>query len=436
MKALILCAGEGARLRPLTEKIPKPMILINKKPLLEYNIELLKSYGVKEIAINTSYLPEKIKEYFGDGSKFGVKLKYSYEPKLLGTAGALNNFRNFFNETFVILYGDIVTNLDIGSMIKNHNSLGGIATLALRKNTLNKNSGGFVTMNKNFQVKKFIEKSNTEKRENCSIENFWKNSGIYVLEPDVIKYIPNGFSDFGKDIFPKILESKRKVFGYDMKDYYFREVGEIKKYETAKKEIESGLVELDFNKNKAIFLDRDGVINENVYETDGKIMAPATLDQLKIIPNVKEGLAKMKELGFKIILITNQPGISQGYLSKEKLNQINEFLKKELGIDEVYSCPHYPKITGECDCRKPKIGLIKQAVNDFNINLQKSYMVGDSLSDIQTGQNANVKKTFLVGIVREDVLDIEHKKNVFPDYTLPNLIKIAKKIEDLERKKP
>ena len=113
MKALILCAGKGERLRPLTDTIPKPMVPINNKPLLEYNILLCKKHGITEIAINTSYLPEQIKQYFGNGEKFGVNIHYSYEPELLGTSGSVNNFRDFLDETFVVIYGDAVTDIDL-----------------------------------------------------------------------------------------------------------------------------------------------------------------------------------------------------------------------------------------------------------------------------------------------------------------------------------
>ena len=185
--------------------------------------------------------------------------------------------------------------------------------------------------------------------------------------------------------------------------------------------------------NKAVFLDRDGVINEIVYEVDGKIMAPANLEQLKILPKVKEGIAELKNQGFKIISITNQPGIAFGYLTKEKLDEINSFLKKELGIDEIYSCTHHIKYTGDCNCRKPKTGLIEQAKKDFDLNIQDSYIVGDSLSDIETGKNAKVKNTFLIGIVREDILNLQHQKGIFPDFTLPNLVDVANKIKELEK---
>jgi len=185
-------------------------------------------------------------------------------------------------------------------------------------------------------------------------------------------------------------------------------------------------------KNKAVFMDRDGVINNILYEPDGNILAPSKLEQLEIFPNVKEGIAEIKKLGFKVIVITNQPGVCFGYLKKENLQKINEYLKKELGIDEIYSCVHHPKYNGDCECRKPKIGLLLQAAADFDLNLMQSYMVGDNLSDIETGKNAKVKKTFRMGILRDDIIELQHQKNIFPDFTLPDLLEIAKKIKHIE----
>lgn len=184
--------------------------------------------------------------------------------------------------------------------------------------------------------------------------------------------------------------------------------------------------------NKAVFLDRDGTINEILYEEDGKLMSPANIEQVKILPNVKEGIKELKRLGFKIIGITNQPGVAFGYLKEEKLEEINAYLKKELGIDEIYSCPHHPKLTGECACRKPQAGMIKQAAQDFDINISKSYMVGDNLNDIKTGNNAGVKKTFRIGASREEIIELQYQKKIFPDYTLPDLLEVAKKIKEIE----
>jgi len=186
--------------------------------------------------------------------------------------------------------------------------------------------------------------------------------------------------------------------------------------------------------NRAIFLDRDGVITQLSYEPDGVVMPPSNLSQVKILPKAKEAIQEMRELGFKIIGVTNQPGVAFGYLKEDSLREINSFLKKELNIDEIYSCIHHPKYTGDCECRKPKIGLLKQAEKDFNLDIAKSYIVGDNLSDIETGKNAGVLKTFRIGKIREDMLEIQYEKNIFPDFTFPDLLEVSKKIKSLEER--
>ncbi len=246
MKAIILSAGRGERLRPLTDSLPKPMVQINNKPVLEYLILLCKKYGITEIGINTSYLPQKIREYFGDGKKFGVNITYSFEGELLGTSGALNNFRDFLKgkEPFLVIYGDNLTNINLDKMIKFHKTKKGIATIALRKKSVSKKPASLVFTNKNGRLIKFIEKPSEETFKELCKEFYLSNSGIYVLQPEIIKYLPPGFSDFAYDIFPKLL--KKGIFSFMMDEYYFREVGSVEKYRLAKEEIESKKVKLDF----------------------------------------------------------------------------------------------------------------------------------------------------------------------------------------------
>ena len=159
MKAIILCAGKGERLRPLTNEIPKPMIPINNMPVLEYLIALCRKHSIRDIAINTSYLPEKIKQYFGDGRKFGVKLRYSYEPELLGTSGALNNFRAFFDSSFFVLYGDNLTDLNLTEMMDYHKKKKGLGTLFVYKEPLvdEKTTPGVIILNEDGKIQRIIE---------------------------------------------------------------------------------------------------------------------------------------------------------------------------------------------------------------------------------------------------------------------------------------
>ena len=255
MKAIILAAGKGERLNPLTEKIPKAMIPINGKPLLEYILLLCKEHGIKDIAINTSYLSDKIKDYFGTGEKWGVNIKFSFESELLGTSGALNNFRDFFrNEPFFVIYGDNITDVNLSEMMDQYNKSKPFSSIFLyhEKMADEKTTFGCVVIDDKKNVKKIIEnldKSSIEYLKNISEKFKFTNSGIYILDNKALDFIPNGFSDFAKDIFPLLLEKDKKIVGY-FENCYIREIGQMHRYEKAKKEIESGEIKLDYIENE------------------------------------------------------------------------------------------------------------------------------------------------------------------------------------------
>jgi NDP-sugar pyrophosphorylase family protein len=250
MKAIILSAGKGERLQPITNTIPKPMVPINSMPLLEYNILLCKKHGIKDIAINTSHLPEKIKDFFGNGEKWGVNIHYSYEPELLGTSGALNNFRELLDETFIIIYGDNLTDIDLTKMEEHHKNKNSIITLALRKMPKDYKTQSLLFADDNLKLTKFYEKPTDEEVESLSREFKLINSGIYICEPEILNHVPSGFSDFARNIFPELIKNQKNIFGFMIDDYHFREVGKIEKYELAKNEIESGKVKLTFMQNE------------------------------------------------------------------------------------------------------------------------------------------------------------------------------------------
>jgi NDP-sugar pyrophosphorylase family protein len=250
MKAVILCAGKGERLRPLTNKIPKPMILINNKPILEYLIMLCKKHGINEIFISTSYMSEVIKNYFGDGSKWGVKLIYSVEKEneLPGTAGALKKFKQFLNETFFVIYGDNLTNLNLTKMLNFHCSKKGLGTIFVYKEPLadEKSTPAIVAVKSDGEIFDLIERpveSDKERLEKITSDQKYMNSGIYVLEPEIFNFIPEKPSDFMVDIFPESMKSE-KLFAF-RDNPYIREVGIFLRLNKAKEEIESGQISLD-----------------------------------------------------------------------------------------------------------------------------------------------------------------------------------------------
>lgn len=223
MKGMIMAAGLGSRLMPLTESIPKPMVPILNKPVMQYCVELLKKHGVNEIIANTHYYPESIRNYFGDGSKFDVRLEYSYEKELLGTAGGVKNNRWFLDETFFIVSGDALTNIDLTEMAKFHKESNALVTLAL-KPVKEVSKYGVVVTEKDGKIKAFQEKPKASE----ALSNM-VNTGIYIFEPEIFDYIPDGFYDFGKELFPKLVEMNERIYGFNTNDYW-SDVGNLEVY--------------------------------------------------------------------------------------------------------------------------------------------------------------------------------------------------------------
>lgn len=226
-KAIILAGGKGTRLRPITYEIPKGMIPIRGRPILEHIISLLRKYDVREIIISIGYLGEKIEEYFGDGSKFGVNIKYVREKKPLGTGGGLNLAKQFIDDTFILINGDILMDIDISDLYSYHKEHKALATVSLT--TVDDTASFGVVEMKGSQIIKFVEKP--KKKESSS--NL-VNAGFYILEPEVFDLVPEGFSAIEKHVFPKITE-KGKLFGYAFSGQWFS-INNKEEYENAIKE--------------------------------------------------------------------------------------------------------------------------------------------------------------------------------------------------------
>lgn len=227
MKALVLAAGKGERLRPLTDSIPKVMLPIKNKPILQYHIEQLREAGITDIAVNLHHFPEKIRDYFGNGKKLGVNITYSYEKELLGTAGAVKKLKGFLNETFVVVYGDILSELQIKKVIDFHREKSGKATITVHESDHPWDSA-CVSVNKDGRVIKFVEKPGKE-----NVFSNLTSTALYVIEPEVIDLIPEGHSDFAKDIFPKLLKKGIGVYAY-VTDAYRKDIGTPERYKEAK----------------------------------------------------------------------------------------------------------------------------------------------------------------------------------------------------------
>lgn len=200
MKAVILAAGKGERLKGVVDDIPKPMIKYRGKPLLQHNLERCREFGIKEICINTSHLADAIQSYFGDGSSFGVRIHFSRESEMLGTAGALNNFRHILDgEPFFVLYGDNYSHIDLASLVRKmeEQKCLGVIAFHYREDVSHSGVGEFGA---DGRIIRFVEKPKPG-----TTSSHWVNAGVYLFNPAILRHIDAGFSDFAKDIFPSLL---------------------------------------------------------------------------------------------------------------------------------------------------------------------------------------------------------------------------------------
>ena len=238
MKAMILAAGKGTRVRPITHTIPKPMIPILQKPVMEFLLELLRQHGFDQIMVNVSHLAHEIENYFRDGQKFGVQIAYSFEGRIvdgelvgeaLGSAGGMRriqDFSPFFDGTFVVLCGDALIDLDLTAAVKWHREKGSIATVIMKSVPREEvSSYGVVVTDEDGRIKAFQEKPSVEEALSTSI-----NTGIYIFEPEVLDYIPSGEEfDIGSQLFPKLVEMGAPFYGITM-DFQWVDIGKVPDY--------------------------------------------------------------------------------------------------------------------------------------------------------------------------------------------------------------
>ncbi len=250
MKAMILAAGKGTRVRPITYTIPKPMIPILQKPVMEFLLELLKQHGFNQVVANVSHLANEIEGYFRDGQRFGVELAYSFEGRItngelvgdaLGSAGGMRkiqDFSPFFDDTFVVLCGDALIDLDLTEAVRRHKEKGSIATIVMKSVPIKQvPSYGVVVTDDTGRIKSFQEKPKVEEALSTDI-----NTGIYIFEPEIFKYIPSGQEfDIGGDLFPKLVEANEAFYGIRM-DFEWVDIGKVPDYWQAIQDVLTGQV--------------------------------------------------------------------------------------------------------------------------------------------------------------------------------------------------
>lgn len=429
--AVIQAGGKGTRLRELTnDKIPKPLLEINGKPMIEWQIENLVQYGIREVVIIVGHLGEKIQEYFGNGNRWKVKIEYIREKRPLGSAGALIFLKNKSKKDIIFIFGDVMFNLDWNRFIGFHERKNGQVTLLVHPNSHPYDSD-LVIMEEGNKVSGFDYKGGqrNEYYDNCV------NAGLYILKVGVLNdFAEERYLDLEKDVLPELI-SKGLVYGYKTPEYV-KDAGTPERFKRISKEQKRGVwrnKNLE-NKQRCIFLDRDGTVNKY----NALISAP---DELELEDNVAEAVRLINESGYLAIVATNQPVVARGMCDIEMVEKIHRKLGVLLGekgayLDDIVFCPHHPDrgYPGEnaeykvkCGCRKPLTGMIEEMVEKYHIDKCQSYVIGDTTTDIQLGINSGIKTT----LVHTGQAGMDGKYEVHADIEAEDLLSAVRKILEL-----
>jgi len=423
MKVVIMAGGKGTRVSSIANDIPKPMIPICGKPILEHQIECLKKNGLTEIILVIGHLGQNIMDYFGDGSRFRCNISYYTEAEPLGTAGALFKLENL-SDDFILLNGDIIFDIDFSRMISFHREKNAYVSLAVHPNSHPFDSA-VIFSNSNNQVTRWLNKEDDRSWYKNQV-----NAGIHIISADFLKSCPylKEKVDLDRDILKPSI-SDGKIFAYPTPEY-IKDMGTPERYAQVMSDIENGIVRKKnlSVKQKCVFLDRDGTIN--IF--NDFITKP---ENFELIEGAAEAIKKINCLGYLAIVITNQPVIARGEVDFKTLDMIHMKMETDLGkhgayIDDLFYCPHHPDrgFPGElpeykinCDCRKPKPGMILKAAEKYNIDLSQSYMVGDDLRDVKAGINAGCIPVFLNEKTERTEITVEGN-NVFQFLNLSEFI--------------
>lgn len=401
MKAVIQAGGKGTRISEITgDVIPKPMLEISGYPILYHQMMNLKKNGITDITVIIGHLGNVIKDYFGDGKQFGLNISYVEEDpqKPLGTAGSLYFLKDKLKENFVFLLADVFIDIDFEKMEQYHIANNADVTLLTHPNGHPFDSD--LVVEEGGVVKAFDYKSNH--RTTYNYKNL-VNAGVMIFSPSVFKYLTELRKyNYEKDIIVPLI-NEGKVVSYKSSEYA-KDMGTPERYRRVQEDYNSGICDAKnlANKQKAIFLDRDGTINEYV----GFLRKE---EDFRLIPGVSEAIKKINNSGYLAIVVTNQPVIARGEVTEEELEEIHKKMETLLGldgayIDDIYYCPHHPdkgfegeipELKIECDCRKPKTGMLEKAAREHNIDLSSSIMIGDSTLDIKMAENAGMQSVLL-----------------------------------------
>jgi len=390
-QTVILAGGVGARLRPLTNTTPKPMVLVNNRPYLEYLIELLKQNGISEVVLLLGYLYEKIVDHFGDGSNYGINIKYSIGDVSFETGKRIKDAENLIQDHFLLMYCDNYWPLDLERLMAFHNKNQTAATVTVytNKDGITRNN---IYVDENGYVVKYDKSREDENLNGVEI-------GFFIFDKKVLELMPDDNFSFEKVALPQLIE-KRQLSGY-LTDHRYYSIGSLERIPKTEKYLKP---------KKIIFLDRDGVINKKA----SKAEYVKSWDEFEFLPGAIEAMTLLAQNDYKIFIISNQAGIARGAMTEHDLKEIHGNMEKELKkhnvkIEKIYYCPH--GWDDGCECRKPKPGMLFQASREHDLDLSKALFIGDDERDLQAGNAAGCRTILvdsemsLLKVVKEKIIN-------------------------------
>lgn len=402
MQVAIMAGGKGTRIAEYFPDLPKPMVPLCGKPILQHQIELLVGQGFCNITLVVGYMAEKISSYFGDGHQFGARLSYITEDIPLGTGGALALLPK---QDTLLLMGDVYLDVDFERFVEFfYKKKAGVALFA-HPNSHPWDSDILVADAEN-RVVAWASKKEEARGELRNLVN----AGIYILSAEMLPVAAEKLDLDKQLVAPRV--SAGDVYAYRSAEYV-KDMGTPERLQSVSRDMEAGVpaARVLNRPQKAVFLDRDGVVNEHV----GFVTQPS---QVQLLPGAAEAIHLLNTSEYLAICVTNQPVVARGDVSFKELDAIHArldtLLARQAGayLDDLFFCPHHPhkgyegevpELKIDCDCRKPKPGMLLAAAERYNIDLHKSFMLGDSAIDMQAGRAAGCKSIgILTGKALED----------------------------------
>lgn len=396
-QAVILAGGLGTRLKPFTNNAPKPMYPINNVPFIDYLIRQMKNFGMEEVLLLLGYLPDKIMDYLGDGSNYGLTINYDITPVDYDTGMRIKHAVSQIANKFLLLYCDNYCPIDYPKLFAdfcNNKAKIQITAYSNRdnytQNNLHITDDGLVTT--------YDKKRITPNLQGVDI-------GYALVDKSVISLIPEGNCNFEAEVYPQLVE-QNKLFA-TVSEHRYYSVGSFERIK---------LTEEFFKPKRVVFLDRDGTINKR----PARACYIEKSEDFVWIPGAIEAIHLLKGNGFLVIIITNQPGIARGNLTEEMLRCIHEkmhadLLKERIDVDDIFYCPH--NWDDGCFCRKPNPGMLFDAQKKYSLNLSECYLIGDDERDIMAGESAGcicrlVNDTYTVVDAVKEIITLEKKEKI------------------------